>query len=198
VAIAGRVNDAQTGKPIPDAEVVITVMPKAFKTRLEGASKQFGVRWAAMSQRLDKTRTRPDGLFHFLNLPDGKYTLDVSVPRLGKRYGSLTETASVTRDADGNVKVAFIPFALQPTAVSGKITGTGQRSGVAMAEVRMKGSGERVFSDARGQYLLAGIEPGKRTVVVVAQGYRVSSQTITVKVAGEAKNVDFNLVRETS
>ena len=56
VAIAGRVNDGQTGKPVGSAQVSITNMPDAFKKKLEGASKQYGTRWDSLADRPDRTR----------------------------------------------------------------------------------------------------------------------------------------------
>jgi hypothetical protein len=80
-----------------------------------------------------------------------------------------------------------------------------------MAEVSMKGSGERTFSDAQGQYVLAGIEPielkngasvggrpaiTERTVRVSAQGYSDASKQVALNEAGALKTLDFELVRE--
>jgi len=197
VAISGRVTDAQRNQPIGDAEVVITEMPATFKEKLKGALKRFANGAAPQGAGLGRTRTRPDGLFYFLDLPDGKYTLAAAAPRFGKRYGVVRQTTVVARDDSGALKPSFVAFPLQPTAVSGKITATGQKAGVVMAEVRVKGSGERAFSDARGQYWLAGIEPGNRTVVIVAQGYRSASQAITIKEPGEVQTVNVTLARET-
>jgi hypothetical protein len=189
VAIYGRVTDAQDKKPIRDVEILITGMPAAFKRRMKGA-------WRLADQLRLKTRTRPDGFFYFLDLPDGKYTFQASLPRLGKRYGAVHESITVSRDDRGRIKRGFLALALQPTAVTGKITAAAQRAGVVMAEVRIKGSGERAFTDTRGQYVLAGIEPGNRTVVIVAQGYRPVSQAVTLKEPGEVQNLNFSLVKE--
>jgi hypothetical protein len=65
-----------------------------------------------------------------------------------------------------------------------------------MAEVRVKGSGERAFSDAEGHYVLAGLEPGKRTVLAFAQGYRPASKQAAINEAGALETLNFELVRE--
>ncbi len=196
VALAGRVFDAGTGKALGDAEVVITGMPSAFKKRLEIAALPYGKRWDKMLDRADRTRTRPDGLFYFLDLPDGKYSLVASIPSYGSRYGKVEEAAKVSRSASGDIKFPFVRCALQPTHVKGRVTGSGQEAGVALARVRVKGSGERGFTDAQGQYTVAGIEPGKRTLLVSAQGYRTESQVFTLGEAGASQTLNFTLTRE--
>ena len=65
-----------------------------------------------------------------------------------------------------------------------------------MAEVRIKGSGERTFSDAQGQYVLAAIEPGTRTVQVTAQGYKPSVQVVKLPQAGATEMVNVVLARD--
>lgn len=196
VAIAGWVSDGETGKPVSGAEVTITEMPAAFKKRLQGSALQHGKRWTAMVERPDRTQTRADGLFYFLDLPDGTYTLSASCTSTGKRYGTARETATVSRDGKANIKMASVNFVLRPTTIKGKITGPGHKTVVVMAEVRVKGSGERAFSDAQGQYVLAGIEPGKRTVLVFAQGYRPASQPVTLEHPGALGTLNFALARE--
>jgi hypothetical protein len=183
VAIAGHVVDAASQKAVAGAEVVIVEMPAAFKHKLQRAGAGF-----------DRARTREDGLFYFLDLPDGKYTLSASLPGAGKRYGNAQQKTKVSRDEKGDTKIAFVNFALPPTAVKGKITGTEHSVGIVMAQVRVKGSGERAFSDFKGEYVLTGIEPGSRTVQVFAQGYRTASERISIA-AGEAKTKDFELVK---
>src|SRR5688572_16766537 len=66
-SIAGRVTDAQTGKPLSGARVGITAGPEVF--------------------------TAGDGFFCFLDLPAGSHTLTASLPRSGSSYG--TDTAQV-------------------------------------------------------------------------------------------------------
>jgi hypothetical protein len=211
VAIAGKLTDAGTGKPMSGAVVVITKMPAAFKGLLEAKAMQHGERWAAMSEKPDRTRTAADGLFYFMDLPDGQYTLAAALASKGKRYGTAQGTATVSRHKNGDFAMAFLELALEPTTVRGKITDSGGKNGVVMAEVHVKGSGERTFSDAEGQYVLAGIEPSEsqqpapggarplsaeRTILVFAQGYRPESQRVTVEKAGASKTLDFMLVRQ--
>jgi CarboxypepD_reg-like domain len=193
VAIAGRVLDAGTGKPLGDAEVVIR-MPEALKKTEAVVPKAVQRKIAA--EKPDTTRTRPDGLFYFLDLPDGKYNLQASIPRYGSRYGQAEEPATVSRSASGDIKKTFVRCALQPTQVRGKVTGTDRETGIALARVRVKGSGELGFTDAQGQYTVARIEPGKRTLVVSAQGYRDKSQEFTLGKPGASQIIDVILTRE--
>ena len=197
VTIAGRVADALSGKPLSGVEVAISEKPAPFKKKLEIAAIQYAGRWAGMPERPDRTRTRNDGLFYFLDLPDGRYGLSAAFPGSGNRYGKAEATATVARDAKDDMKIDFVNFVLNQTAVKGKITGPGHKAAVTMAEVRVKGSGERAFSDAHGEYVLAGLEPGKRTLLVFAQGFRAVSQVVTLSEPGESQTVNFNLVRET-
>ncbi len=196
VAIAGRVLNAGTGRPVAEAAVFITAMPAAFEKKLAIASLAYGDHWNALLERSDRTRTRKDGLFHFLDLPDGEYMLSASLPSYGSRYGTADQTATVSRDSKGNIKIAFVNLTLQPTAVEGKVTGAGHKADVVLAEVRVKGSGERTFTDAKGQYAMVGIEPGKRVLLVSAQGYRAESQPVTLEHPGTSQTLNFTLTRE--
>jgi hypothetical protein len=196
VAIAGRVVDAGVRKPLGGVLVNIVEMPPATKRLLAAKSMQYGSRWDALTERPDRTQTVADGLFYFLDLPDGKYTIAASLARFGKRYGVALGSATVSRDANRGAKLAFLEIGLQPTAVQGKVTGAGHKAGVMMAEIRIKGSGERVFTDAQGQYLLAGVEPGKRTILVTAQGYRLAAKPVTIEQPGELATLNVALVRE--
>lgn len=196
VVLAGRVRDASSGKPLGDAEVWFTAMPSALKKKLESVSLAHGKAWDKMAERPDRTRTRPDGRFYFLDLPVGKYKLQAALPNQGRRFGKAEESVEVGQDADGYAKMVFVRCALSPTQVNGKITGVGQEGGVALARVRVKGSGERGFTDAQGEYRVAGIEPGKRTLLVSAQGYRAESQMFTLEKPGDSKTLNFNLKRE--
>jgi uncharacterized protein YecE (DUF72 family) len=194
VVIFGKAVDATTKKPVPGALVEIRSKAAAFEKKLQLAAMQYGDRWATMMERADRTITRRDGLFYFLDLPDGQYTLNVRHPSAGRRYGRVEQTVQLAHDT--KKKRVRVEIALAPTTVKGRIVAPGQKVGVAMAEVRVKGSGERTFSDVQGQYLLTGLEPGKRTVTVLAQGYGAASQVVNVPEPGALETLNFNLVRE--
>jgi len=205
VAIAGRVFDATSEKPLGDAEVVISDMPQAFKKTLQFASVQFGERWGKMPERPDRTRSRQDGLFYFLDLPEGSYSVRAAMPSRGRRCGVVETVTKVSRDADGNLKIEFLHLMLPTTMVKGRVTAADQPAGVALARVRVKGSGERAFTDAQGQYVIAGIEyarrkqaekPAKRTLLVSAQGYRTELKEFTLEEPGKPQTVDIPLRRE--
>jgi hypothetical protein len=157
---------------------------------------RYGKRWSALLERPDQTQTKEDGLFYFLDLPDGKYTFHVTAMNSGKRYASTEATAVVKGEPEGNLKTTTVKVALQPTTVKGKITGPNHKAGVVMAEVRVKGSGERTYSDAQGQYVLAAIEPGTRTVQVFAQGYKPSFHVVRLTQPGASETVNVVLTRE--
>ena len=193
VAIAGRVLDGATGKPVAGAVVSMTAMPSAFQERL---ATGFSTRDDGDRVRLDGTCTRRDGLFYFLDLPDGKYTLGAAMPTMSSRYGAAQASSHVSRDGQGSLKTSFVTLTLLRTVVKGKIVGSAHKNGVAMAEVRVKGSGEHTYSDAQGQYAVAGIEAGKRVLLVSAQGYQRATQNVTLAEPGIAKTVDFSLTRE--
>jgi len=73
-SIAGRVTDAQTGKPVPGALVEIGQDRKVF--------------------------TASDGFYRFLDLPEGSYTLAASLPKAGSRYGTASEQVELGEDLE--------------------------------------------------------------------------------------------------
>jgi carboxypeptidase-like protein len=195
VAIAGRVTDAETGKPMARVLVSIIGMPALFRKKLDLLAQARGGAWESLSERPDKTQTRDDGLFWFIDLPEGKYSLSVEVPKQGSRYGKVQQNVAVVK---GNVRLAAVNFGVPPTRLRGKVTGAGHKAGVAMAEVRVKGSGEYAYTDGQGQYSLTRIEAGKRTVLVSAQGYKTKTHPVLLEKPGVSQVEDFNLSRETS
>jgi hypothetical protein len=192
VAIAGSVINAQTGAAIGRARVEITAAPDAFADWLALLAVQYGGRWAAMGERPDRTHTAVDGHFHFMDLPDGDYALTASLPGSGTRYATAQAQATVTRDGKGNLTMVAADMTVPSTALTGLVTDQGSGEAVLMAQVRMEGSGERAFSDREGRYLLAGLEAGKRTVVVSAPGYSTVTRTVQLS-QGETVELDVAL-----
>jgi hypothetical protein len=193
-AIAGSVTDAQTTKGIGRAVVSIKDGPEAFMKWLATKKKQFGDKWETLAERPDRYRTSSDGHFHFIDLPNGTYTLSAELPGSGSRFSDAEAQATVARDAQGKIAMAAADIALPPTSIKGKVTGKNNQP-VLLAEVRVKGSGERAFSDKQGEYLVSGIEIGERTVEIRAQGYQKASKAIQFNddEIGAVKTLDFAL-----
>ena len=192
VAIAGQVSDAQGNVPLGGARVRITSGPAVFTNWLAVHALQYGEAWATLPKRPDQVLTAADGHFHFMDLPNGQYTLTVSLPGAGTRYGSAQVQATVSRNAQGKITMAASDIALPPTTIKGRVNGPGNAN-VAMAKIRVQGSGEQTFSDGQGRYLLTGLETGSRTVLVTAQGFRPLSRPVTLTAAGAVQTLDFAL-----
>ena len=191
VAIAGQVTDKQTGRAIEGSRVTITAGPAAYTHWLD-------LRLLAdPSERPDVTRTAADGHFHYLDLPDGQYTLVASLPGTGSRYGTAPAQVTITRDAEGNIARAAADLSLPPTTIKGQVADSVSGEAVVMAQLRVKASGEQAFANAQGHYLLAGVEAGSRTLLVSAKGYQPASQTVTLDAAGAERTVNFTLIRST-
>jgi len=108
VAIGGRVVD-QSDNPAAGAEVTITVMPEKFQRKLAAAASTAGGGWEESQERLDRSFTKADGIFYFLDLPDGNYTLKVVDQRSGAR---VEKTAAVSWGKDGKVQMAVVDLKL--------------------------------------------------------------------------------------
>lgn len=196
VAVTGSVSDAQTGQALAGALVTITDAPLEFTSWLATRAKQFGARWQAMIERPDRTRTAADGHFHFLDLPNGDYTLVASLPGYGSRYGIAEEAVSVSRGTGGNIVMATAAFQLPPTTLKGTVTAAASAP-VVLAEVKVRGSGETAFSDSQGRYSLTGLEKGLRTIQINAKGYQPASQVVGLVAAGVEEILDVVLTVQT-
>jgi len=108
VAIGGRVVDGGD-QAAAGAEVTITVMPEEFQRKIAGAAETAGGGWKDSDQRLDRSCAKADGIYYFLDLPAGKYT----VKGVDKRSGARAEkTVSVLWDKDGKVAMAVADLKL--------------------------------------------------------------------------------------
>jgi hypothetical protein len=129
-----------------------------------------------------------------MDLPDGDYTLDVTLPGSGSRYGEAQVTASVSRNGEGVILMATANVSLGPTALQGEITSSGGGDAVVMAEVQVQGSGERTFSGRDGTFLLTGLEVGRRAIAVSAQGYQSAMRQVDIGPAGAVYTLDLALL----
>ena len=74
VAICGRVLDERGGM-VRGVRVTIISMNEEFRTRVSTAANAAEKKWDDLDERPDRTVTRVDGVFYFLDLPAGQYTL---------------------------------------------------------------------------------------------------------------------------
>jgi hypothetical protein len=193
-AIAGRVTDVQLGQPVPGAMVAIVSGPPAFDDLLTLQALRFGSAWPNLSERADRTRTQPDGHFHFLDLPDGPYTLVASLPAWGTRYATAQASVSVTRTADGAINLARSDLALPATSIIGRVLAS-DGTALPLAKVRVQGGDECAFSDSGGHYQLIGVEAGNRTLVAAAQNFVSVTQTVQLGGPGAVQTVNLTLAR---
>ena len=108
MAIGGRVVD-EGDQAVAGAEVTITVMPEEFQRKIAGAAGASGGGWEDSDERLDRSFTKADGIYYFLDLPRGKYTVN----GVDKRSGARAEkTVSVSWDKDGKVAMAVADLKL--------------------------------------------------------------------------------------
>jgi hypothetical protein len=168
-AIAGSVTDAITGLAIPGAVVKITT---------KNLEREAG----------------PDGFFYFPDLRAGTYTLTVSAPLLGSRYG-VTKVTGVTvqNAADGrpifNIKANV---RLLPTRVTGTVTRSSDGQPLPKAIVRVLGCETKCQTDQNGKYVLTGLYAGAPTVQASAAGRTTAAKKVALAVGQETVN-DFSL-----
>ena len=196
--VVGRITDLASGAPIAAAQVTVTSQQPSFRDWLALKALAHGGGWDRLALRPDRTLSADDGRFCFIDLPDGTYTLTAAWVTRGSRYGTSTGTATVARGIDGTVKLATVDLALPSTRVSGRVSakpanGNATETPVAMAEVWIKGGGEATFTDAQGLYVLAGVEPGQRTVRVRANGLAAAEARVTLSGPGQSATTNFSL-----
>jgi len=192
VAIAGIVRNAQTRQGMAGVRVQITGMPAALQAKIDFLAQLYGANW---KQRPDRTQTRPDGYFYFLDLPDGDYTLSADWLEAGTRYGSAElPDVKVPQDSEGPIKNKdILKIDLPPTSLTGIITDEKDQA-IVMAKVQLEGSGEYTYSDSNGNYSLIGLEASdqRRKVNVNANCYQSKVARI-VLTKGQVKRKNMSL-----
>ncbi len=106
VAIGGRVVD-ENNNPAAGVQVTITSMPKGFKQSVEAAFDTAGAEWDNLEERQDRMRSRLDGIYFFLELPEGKYTLKAIDLQSGEQD---EKSVSISRYKKQNIKMTQADF----------------------------------------------------------------------------------------
>jgi len=106
VAIAGRAIDESTSRPVAGADAEIASGPAEFERRRAAMGP-----WVKAASRDDRVKTSADGIFCFLDLPDGTYEL------LVKAAGAPPANAVVTVNRSGRAVAppSVVDVALQLT-----------------------------------------------------------------------------------
>jgi Carboxypeptidase regulatory-like domain len=177
-SIFGVVTDAQTNIPLAGADVLLTVYPAAFQNVLTVGMEGFGGGWSTALERPDRTQSNFNGEFRFLNLPDGNYTLSVTLPGTATRYGTGTATAAVASPSPTIANLTLPPTAVVGT-VQGKVGST--TAPVTLAFVSFLHSDENTYSDINGAYLFNAVEAGPRSLIVSAQGFPTQTIATTLQ-----------------
>jgi hypothetical protein len=168
-ALVGRVLDKLDQRPLPEVTVEIIDAPAAYQARLAT------LRQGRPSARPDRLVTDGHGLFRWLDLPAGTYTLRAS--RSGTRYAIATTTASVVASTAASAELLLVP-----TAVTGTVSADTPAGPLAMVRVRMLDSGEVTFSAADGSFTLSPLEPGAaRVIELTAQRYLTATRTVRLQ-----------------
>ena len=167
-----------------------TTLSNGQKLEATGVILDFLIaRQILTTPRADLTSTAVDGLFYFLNLPQGEYSLIASVPNMTRRYGVSPKKTVIVGDRSHSIADLTLPS----TNLIGKITHKSEP--ITLAEVRVKNSRESTFSNSKGEYILSELESSEqsRTILVRAKGYQAKEETVTLSQPGEQKTLDFEL-----
>jgi hypothetical protein len=158
--VVGTVGDELTGKPMEGAELLLT----------------GGRRPAALAH------SGPGGLFSFIDVPEGEYRVRASWPGSLGRYAEDLRPVTVPAAKP-------LGLLLRPTSVRGKVVDSGGL-GISLAFIRLRDSLDSCYTDRQGDYVLAGVEPGSRRLLVSARGYVSASVGVELSGAGVQKDVD--------
>jgi hypothetical protein len=168
-ALVGRVIDRLTQRPLSNVTLEIIDAPAAHKARLAT------LRQGRPQARPDRLMTDDHGLFRWLDLPVGAYTLRASLA--GTHYAVATTTASVVANAAASAELL-----LAPTAVAGSVSADKPAGPLAMVRVRMLDSGEVTYTAADGSFTLSPVEPGAaRVIELSAQRYVTATRTVMLQ-----------------
>lgn len=177
VSIAGRVLDGYTQEPIAGAPVVLTApkgsrLPKRFVLRRE-ALKANDPCWEQRIERPDRTISRADGSYCFLDLPAGTYQLEARSPFPGTWYKTPSEPRSATVAAGQATNRACLEadLALWPTRITGAVTRKDTGAPVAGARVRIVGTRHEALTGKDGKYTLVAVEASRCTLEASARFY---------------------------
>lgn len=197
VAISGKVIGPVKGMGLGHVRISIIDGPDEYLEWLAIKQAIAGEEWFTTAKRPDRVMTKPDGHFHFMDLPDGDYMLFAAFPNKSTRFGGVQLSVTVSRTPEGDIEMAKADIVLPATSIAGTVVRQGGNTPVVMAKVRLLGSGEYTHTDENGAYILSGIEASvtqDRVMTVSATGYQDRTIPVTVNATGITVNCDVILI----
>ncbi|PCK02941.1 MAG: hypothetical protein COA42_21775 [Alteromonadaceae bacterium] len=185
--ISGCLRDAHSDMPISGALVI------AYDSR---------------RNEVASVKTRSSGMFCFMALSEGYYTLNASVSDKGCCYGVAQEDVFVSTGASNSADplTPRLVMKLKPNTICGRVRGIEEDGSVVdlpYAQIRINGPGKNAIvdeiaqCDLRGQYSLSGFGLGTRTLIVSANGYEDSVHDVALTNAGQTCTQNFLLLTDT-
>ena len=115
VSIAGRVLD-EGGRAVPEADVTITAGPAPPASGLAAAPETVAAERKHEARVVDSGHAAIDGLYYFLDVPAGTYT----VRGVDRRSGTeAAKTVAVTSGVDGKVRMTVADLTLSKVVRAG-------------------------------------------------------------------------------
>lgn len=167
------VSCAFRGSPLEGALVQLSSDDAAFNRLVTLKARQAGDAWNRMANRLDRGVSAPDGVVWFSGLLPGSYQVDVALPRLGRRYGTLrltatlSTTSTVAQEPEARLVPCVLAAALSPTVLTGQVLQNGQPVG--LAEVSLDDGLETTLTQTSGQFTFLALEPGNARPLCIRQ-----------------------------
>ena len=150
--------DADTGQPLPEARVVLTVGGVEQAPRVAGA----------------------DGRLTDVPLPPGEVLARVSAG------GYLPAEERVTVTAGGRAE-RVVRVRPEPRVGTLRVTVVDARSGKPLPGAAVSVGKRELLTDATGQVRVEGLEPGPLEVKVAAEGFRTAQEAVAIAVGTEAE-----------
>ena len=153
---------------------------------------------------LERTATRPDGWFHWVDLPAGVYQLEASVPGSSRGYGQALAEVEVVEGGQDPFAQSQVSFHLSPTILQGSVVSAADlEEPVGMARVQIAETLAYVFSsdeftkphDREWNYQFVGIASTYPviTLIITAKGYETTQKKVDLR-PGANNSLDIQLV----
>ncbi len=163
-SIYGTVQDAQTGKPLNNCNVLLN--PTGLSTT-----------------------TGSDGSFHFANIEGGQHTIQAS--KTG--YTTNTKNITVMPGSESRADLLLYETSATIGAIYGTITDADSGIPIQGCNVVLQPGGEAITTGSDGTYIFRGLAAGEYSIQVTKRNYHNNSKTGIHVQTGKSVQVDILL-----